>query len=119
MGGVLRPQRGAHRHAQGVLAAGVLASLALQDAHRIVPFASGTVQPSFDRRDTEAYRLAGTRMAPLAQGELLKFAAQHARRRRRGQQVTENRSCAQRSWIREPSPLVMPAPLPLAPWCAP
>jgi len=67
-----------------------------------VPFASGTIQPSFDRRDTEAYRLAGTRMAPLAQGELLKFAAQHARRRRGGQQVSDDRETQLRPTFVDP-----------------
>jgi hypothetical protein len=33
--------------------------------------------------------------------------------------ITENRNCAQRSWIREPSPVVMPAPPLSAAWWAP
>ena len=99
---MLCPQRGAHRRAHRVLAAGVFASLALQDTDRVVPFASGTVQPPFNGRDTEAHRLAGAWMAPLAQSELLKFAAQHARRRRRGQQVSDHREAQLRPAFVDP-----------------
>ena len=102
MGGVLRSQRGAHRRAHGVLGAGVLASLALQDADRIVPFAAGTVQPSFDGRDAEAHRLTGARVPPLPRGELLELGAQRASGRRRGQQVSDDREAQLRPAFVDP-----------------
>ena len=82
---MLGPQGLAYRGIQGFLRADIGAHLAPEDAHRVLPFFSGTVIPTLDGRDAKAHRQARDRVLPLTRRELFDLRSQFTLRRRCGQ----------------------------------
>ena len=111
--GVILGQQGlAQRRGHRRLLTGVLAPLAAQHAHRVMPLIAGTVEPSLQRGDAEADRRAGARVPPFAGRQLLaapRASAPFAGGAASNWPITEKRSRAQRSCTRDPPRSATPA----------
>jgi hypothetical protein len=82
MRGILGEQRLAQSRAHDRLLSGILASLAAQNANRILPFSAGTAKPSLNRRITKPNQPAADRVTPLARRQPGDLGAQPATWRR-------------------------------------